>query len=117
MLRFVVSLKEYAYRLKDEHGARRHELSNEQWAAIKDLIPGRERILGRRGVTIGCSPTLAVRAQKRRSQGEPLLEGFSRGDAGTIIADAAYDSEAMLQRARQLRAKGYIMRNARRKKK
>ena len=49
--------------------------------------------------------------------GEQLLEDFSRGEVGTIIADAAYDSDAIRRCARQLRAKVCIKPNLRRKKK
>lgn len=49
--------------------------------------------------------------------GEQLLKDFRRGDVGTIIADAAYDSDAIRKRARQLRAKVCIKPNAGRKKK
>ncbi len=49
--------------------------------------------------------------------GEQLLKDFKRGDVGTIIADAAYDSDAIRKRARQLRAKVCIKPNAGRKMK
>ena len=49
--------------------------------------------------------------------GEQLLNDFKRGDVGTIIVDAAYDSDAIRKRARQIRAKVCIKPNAGRKKK
>lgn len=45
-----------------------------------------------------------------------MLEDFKRGDVGTFIADAAYDSDAIRKRARQLRAKVCIKPDARIKK-
>jgi len=49
--------------------------------------------------------------------GEQLLKDFKRGDVGTIIVDAAYDSDAIRKRARQIRAKVCIKPNSGRKKK
>ena len=43
--------------------------------------------------------------------GEELLAGFARGEVGTIIADAAYDSDAIRRRCRQLRARACIKPN------
>ena len=47
-------------------------------------------------------------------QGERLLETFRSGQVGTIVADAAYDSNAIRQRGRQLKAKVCIKPNPRR---
>ena len=49
--------------------------------------------------------------------GETLLEQFTPGQVGTIIADAAYDSDAIRQRGRQLQATVCIKPNATRKTK
>ena len=49
--------------------------------------------------------------------GEQLLKDFKRGEVGTIVADTAYDSDAIRRRARQLRARVCIKPNAGRKKK
>ena len=48
-------------------------------------------------------------------QGEKLLEPFKRGEVGTLIADTAYDSDAIRKRGRQLRAKVCIKPNPTRK--
>ena len=48
---------------------------------------------------------------------EVLLDTFRRGQIGTIIADAAYDSDAIRQRGRRLRAKVCIKPNPTRKRK
>ena len=37
-------------------------------------------------------------------QAEALLAGFRRGELGAVVADAAYDSDAIRRRVRQLRA-------------
>lgn len=49
--------------------------------------------------------------------GETLLEEFAPGQIGTIIADAAYDSDAIRQRGRQLKAKVCIKPHPTRKRK
>ena len=48
-------------------------------------------------------------------QGEKLLEDFQPGEVGEIVADAAYDSNAIRRRAKQLNAKTCIKPNPRRK--
>ncbi len=48
-------------------------------------------------------------------QAEGLLEGFEKGTVGHVLADAAYDSAAIRQKARQLRAKACIRPNPTRK--
>lgn len=48
-------------------------------------------------------------------QGEKLLEQFEQGDVGTVVADAAYDSDAIRQRGRKLKAKVCIKPNKNRK--
>ena len=44
-------------------------------------------------------------------QAEGLLEGFEKGAVGHLLADAAYDSDAIRKRARRLRAKVCIRPN------
>jgi putative transposase len=44
-------------------------------------------------------------------QAEGLLEGFQQGMVGHVVADAAYDSDAIRERARRLRAKVCIRPN------
>ncbi len=48
-------------------------------------------------------------------QGERLLERFQSGQIGTIIADAAYDSDAIRRRGKQLKAQVCIKPNPTRK--
>lgn len=48
-------------------------------------------------------------------QGERLLEPFSRGEVGTIVADTAYDSDAIRERGRKLKARVCIKPNPTRK--
>jgi transposase len=48
-------------------------------------------------------------------QAEGLLENFEKGTVGHVVADAAYDSDAIRERARQLRAKACIRPNPTRK--
>jgi putative transposase len=49
--------------------------------------------------------------------GERLLEPYRRGQLGAIIADAAYDSDAIRERGRKLRARVCIKPNPTRKRK
>ena len=44
-------------------------------------------------------------------QALPLLEGYSRGRVGCVVADAAYDGDAIRERVRALRAKACIKPN------
>ncbi len=44
-------------------------------------------------------------------QAEGLLDGFEKGTVGHVLADAAYDSDAIRERARRLRAKVCIRPN------
>jgi len=48
-------------------------------------------------------------------QALPLLEGYQRGGVGCVIADAAYDGDAIRKRVRVLRAKTRIKPNPTRK--
>ena len=48
-------------------------------------------------------------------QAEALLTGYRRGEVGTVLADAAYDSDAIRRRVRQLRARCCIKPNPTRK--
>lgn len=48
-------------------------------------------------------------------QGEFLLSTFERGKVGMIVADAAYDSDAIRHRGKQLKAKVCIKPNPTRK--
>jgi len=48
-------------------------------------------------------------------QAEGLLAGFEKGTVGHVVADAAYDSASIRQRARQLKAKACIRPNPTRK--
>lgn len=48
-------------------------------------------------------------------QGEMLLDKFAVGAVGTIVADAAYDSDAIRKRGKRLKAKVCIKPNANRK--
>lgn len=50
-------------------------------------------------------------------QGERLLESFDRGQVGAIIADAAYDSDAIRERGKRLGARVCIKPNPTRKRK
>lgn len=50
-------------------------------------------------------------------QAEPLLESFEPGRIGTLVADAAYDSDAVRERGKQLRARVCIKPNPTRKQK
>lgn len=50
-------------------------------------------------------------------QAQPLLEDLKRGSVEHVLADAAYDSNAIRQRVRQLRAKACIRPNPTRKRK
>lgn len=50
-------------------------------------------------------------------QAEGLLSDLPRGTVGHVIADAAYDSDALRQRVRRLRARCCIRPNPRRKNK
>lgn len=44
-------------------------------------------------------------------QGKRLLDAFAAGDVGTIIADTAYDSDAIRRRGKHLKAKVCIKPN------
>lgn len=44
-------------------------------------------------------------------QAEGLLDGFEKGTVGHLLADAAYDSDAIRKRAQRLRAKVCIRPN------
>ena len=44
-----------------------------------------------------------------------MLEDFATGEIGTVIADAAYDSDAIRKRCRRLKARACIKPNAGRK--
>lgn len=48
-------------------------------------------------------------------QGERLLENFEPGQVGTLVADAAYDSDTIRKRGKQLKAKVCIKPNPTRK--
>jgi putative transposase len=50
-------------------------------------------------------------------QAEALLSGLKRGAAGHVIADAAYDSDALREQVRRLRARCCIKPNVTRKRK
>jgi len=50
-------------------------------------------------------------------QGQKLLESFKNGEIETLIADGAYDSDAIRKRGKHLRAKVCIKPNPTRKKK
>lgn len=50
-------------------------------------------------------------------QAEPLLEGLAPGAVGHVVADAAYDSDAIRHRVRRLRARACIRPNPTRKRK
>jgi transposase len=50
-------------------------------------------------------------------QAEELLWNLQRGSVGHVIADAAYDSDALRQRVRDLRARACIKPNPTRKRK
>jgi transposase len=49
-------------------------------------------------------------------QAQPLLEGLKPGSVEHVLADAAYDSNAIRRRVRQLRAKACIRPNPTRKR-
>lgn len=48
-------------------------------------------------------------------QAEALLEGFAAGEVGHVIADAAYDSDAIRRRVRRMRSRACIRPNPTRK--
>jgi transposase len=50
-------------------------------------------------------------------QAEGLLEGFEQGTIDHVVADAAYDSDTIRQRVKQMRAKACIRPNPTRKRK
>lgn len=50
-------------------------------------------------------------------QAQPLLAKFERGSVGHVLADAAYDSDAIRGRVRRLRAKACIRPHSKRKRK
>jgi transposase len=67
----------------------------------------------------GCLLRLVVTAGQRGDapQAESLLENFHRGTIAHILADAAYDSDAIRHRVKCLRAKACIRSNPTRKRK
>ena len=83
--------------------ARRHELSDGQWEQIEVHLPGKTGKLIDFILTAG--------QQGDAPQGERILEKFERGQIGTLVADAAYDSNAIRNRGRQLKAKVCIKPN------
>lgn len=48
-------------------------------------------------------------------QAEALLEGFAKGTVGHVMADAAYDSDAIRRRVRRMRSRACIRTNSTRK--
>lgn len=70
-------------------------------------------VIGRSGRLVDFRLTAGQRGDA--PQGEALLEKFQAGEVGTIIADAAYDSDAIRQRGRRLKAKVCIKPNPTRK--
>jgi transposase len=48
-------------------------------------------------------------------QAEALLEGFAKGEVGHVIADAAYDSDAIRRRVKRMRSRACIRPNPTRK--
>lgn len=70
---------------------------------------------GKSGRLIGF--TLTAGQQGDAPQAEHLLEFFEPGQLGTIVADAAYDSDAIRERGKQLGAKVCIKPNPTRKRK
>lgn len=48
-------------------------------------------------------------------QAEALLEGFARGQVGHVLADAAYDSDAIRRRVKPMRSRACIRPNPTRK--
>jgi transposase len=67
----------------------------------------------------GCLLRLVVTAGQcgDAPQAEQLLERFDRGAVGHVLADAAYDSDAIRHRVKCLRAKACIRGNPTRKRK
>ncbi len=70
---------------------------------------------GKSGRLIGFTLTAGQRGDA--PQAEPLLEAFEPGRIGTLIADAAYDSDKVRERTQQLKAKVCIKPNPTRKTK
>lgn len=70
---------------------------------------------GRSGRLIGFTLTAGQRGDA--PQAEPLLASFKPGQVGTLVADAAYDSDAVRERGKQLKAKVCIKPNPTRKRK
>ena len=70
---------------------------------------------GKSGRLIGFTLTAGQRGDA--PQAEHLLEFFQPGQIGTIIADTAYDSDAIREQGKQLRAKVCIKPNPTRKRK
>ncbi len=69
---------------------------------------------GKNGRLIGFTLTPGQRGDA--PQAEVLLESFEPGQIGALIADAAYDSDTIRQRAKQLKAKVCIRPNPTRKR-
>lgn len=70
-------------------------------------------VIGSRGRLIDFVLTPGQRGDA--PEGERLLDGFEPGQVGAIVADAAYDSDAIRKRGKQLKAKVCIKPNATRK--
>ena len=70
---------------------------------------------GKNGRLIGFTLTAGQRGDA--PQAEHLLEFFEPGQIGMIIADTAYDSDAIRKQGKQLRAKVCIKPNPTRKRK
>jgi putative transposase len=70
-------------------------------------------ITGKSGTLINFVLTAGQRGDA--PQGERLLEQFDPGNVGTIVADAAYDSDSIRSRGKHLKAKVCIKPNPTRK--
>ena len=69
----------------------------------------------RTGRLIRLLPTAGQRGDA--PQAIPLLDSFDRGTVGCVVADAAYDSDAIRERARTMKARTCIRPNPTRKRK
>lgn len=92
-----------------------------QWAKVEHLLPGKTSDPGRttadnrRGRLLRL--VLAPGQNGDCPQAAELLSGLGRGTVVHMIADAAYDSDALRRDVRRLRARCFIKPNPTRKRK
>ena len=91
----------------------RHELTDAQWSKIEHLLPGKKSDPGR---TAGDNRPFVNAVVYVLKAGE-LLPNLRRGTVAHVIADAAYDSDDLRRRVRDLGARACIKPNPTRKRK